>query len=118
MPKKLYPSNALEEAQKVLSAWQQFENRDPFGEITLQGFSAEIDQVTVTLNEIVSLETQLTYLRNRRDTEIIAVWEKTKRVRSGIKGYYGDDSSQYEMAGGTRRSERKPRKRKSTSTEK
>ncbi len=30
-----------------------------------------------------------------------------KRVRSAVKGIYGDDSSEYEMVGGTRKSERK-----------
>jgi hypothetical protein len=40
------------------------------------------------------------------------VWEKVKRVRAGVKGNYGDGSSQYEMVGGTRLSERKSPKRK------
>jgi hypothetical protein len=39
-----------------------------------------------------------------------------KRVRSAIKGVYGDDSTQYEMVGGTRMSERKPRTRKRPAT--
>ena len=37
---------------------------------------------------------------------------RIKRVRAGVKGIYGDDSSQYEMIGGTRMSERKPPARK------
>lgn len=33
-------------------------------------------------------------------------------MRSGVKGNYGDDSTQYEFVGGTRMSERKTRARK------
>jgi hypothetical protein len=29
------------------------------------------------------------------------------RARTGIKGYFGEDSNQYELAGGTRASQRK-----------
>jgi hypothetical protein len=35
-----------------------------------------------------------------------------KRARSGIKGFYGDDSTEYEIAGGTRASDRKSHRRK------
>jgi hypothetical protein len=40
-----------------------------------------------------------------------------KRVRNAIKGTYGDDSSQYEMVGRVRMSERKFRTRKRAVTE-
>jgi hypothetical protein len=43
------------------------------------------------------------------------MWDKVKRVRAGVKANYGDDSSQYEMVGGTRLSERKPPTRRITS---
>jgi hypothetical protein len=59
-----------------------------------------------------TLEAQLTNLRNQRDTLYTELWDKLKRVRNGVKANYGDDSSQYEMVGGTRRSERKAPTRK------
>jgi hypothetical protein len=40
------------------------------------------------------------------------MWGKVKRARAGVKANFGDNSSQYEMVGGTRLSERKPRTRK------
>jgi len=40
------------------------------------------------------------------------MWDKVKRVRASVKGLYGDDSSEYEMVGGTRKSERKTPTRK------
>ena len=56
-----------------------------------------------------ALETQLTNLRNERDTSNVELWDNVKRVRSAVKGIYGDDLTQYEMVSGTRLSERKPR---------
>ncbi|MGC1377881.1 MAG: hypothetical protein WA821_16735, partial [Anaerolineales bacterium] len=44
---------------------------------------------------------------NQQDVVCSDMWEQVKRVRNGIKGIYGDNSSQYEMIGGIRKSERK-----------
>jgi hypothetical protein len=62
--------------------------------------------------QITNLETQLNNLCNQRDTVYQSMWDKVKRVRAGVKANFGDNSSQYEMIGGTRLSERKPRTRK------
>ncbi len=56
---------------------------------------------------ISSLETQLTDLRNERSVLNTSLWDVLKRLRAGVKAAYGDDSSQYEMIGGTRMSEKK-----------
>lgn len=42
------------------------------------------------------------------------LWDTVKRVRARVKGIYGDDSSQYEMVGGTRLSEGKTVRRTAT----
>ena len=57
-------------------------------------------------------DAQITDLRNKRDVIYDRLWDKTKRVRNAVKGLYGDDSSEYEMVGGKRISERKPPVRK------
>src|SRR5262249_14323593 len=59
-----------------------------------------------------TLEAQLTDVRNRRDAAYIKVWNNTKGARSYLKRVYGDDASQYELGGGTRKSERKLPKHK------
>jgi hypothetical protein len=64
------------------------------------------------LVKINSLESQLTNSRNLRDQDSEKLWQMVKRVRDGIKSTYGDDSSQYEMIGGKRMSERKSAARK------
>ena len=58
-------------------------------------------------SEISRLETLLMDKRNQRQDVYYGTWEKVKRVRAGIKANYGDDSSEYELVGGTRLSERK-----------
>jgi hypothetical protein len=42
------------------------------------------------------------------------LWDKVKRLRNGVKGTFGDDSTPYELVGGTRLSDRKPYRRKTS----
>jgi hypothetical protein len=39
--------------------------------------------------------------------KLAGIWDRIKRVRATVKGAYGDDSSEYELVGGTRMSERR-----------
>jgi hypothetical protein len=82
------------------------------GELTQAVLEGELTDSGPILAQIDSLETQLIHLRNQRDDVFASMWDKVKRVRSGVKAIYGDDSSQYEMVGGTRTSERKAPVRK------
>lgn len=66
-----------------------------------------MSSATALREEMSRLEATITGLRNQRDALHTFIWSKVKRVRAGVKGTFGDDSSQYEMAGGTRLSERK-----------
>lgn len=111
MSKKLYPTDALKQAQEVLIAWEQIGPGLSLGPIKLEEVSAEIEAIHALKIEIIDLELTLIKLRNQRDAGILAVWDKAKRVRSGIKGLYGDDSTEYEMAGGKRLSDRKKARR-------
>jgi hypothetical protein len=116
MTKKSYPTDVLQQARAVLDAWQQIagpgEGALSFGDLTSSALSSEIQQSSYVEAEMTSLETKLTDLRNQRDTVNQAIWDKVKRVRAGMKAIYGDNSSQYEMVGGTRLSERKSPTRK------
>ncbi|MCX6064732.1 MAG: hypothetical protein NT121_03120 [Chloroflexi bacterium] len=69
---------------------------------------AQITAAGPILAEINRLETQLMVQRSQRDALNDDLWDKIKRVRSTVKGIYGDDSMKYEMVGGTRVSDRKP----------
>jgi hypothetical protein len=106
MPKKLYPTDVLEQAQSVLAAWSQIDAEVAFGSLTSSALNSDITQASELLTQMNALEAQLTNLRNQRDALYQELWDKVKRVRNGVKANYGDDSSQYEMVGGTRLNER------------
>src|SRR5262245_39721706 len=111
---KKYPSDVLTQAQTVLSAWNQIGATVTLGTFTPTNLTADITAATTLEAQVASLEAQLTSAENQRDALYAGMWDKLKRVRSGVKAKYGDDSSQYEMVGGTRMSERKPRTRRAT----
>jgi hypothetical protein len=74
----------------------------------------------VPVNSLTSqrkLEIQLADKRNQRELTYNGMWDKVKRVRAGVKANYGDDSQQFEMVGGTRTSDRKPRTRRAITTQ-
>jgi hypothetical protein len=112
MPAKLYPADIFEQGRDVLEAWRQIDAALTLPDLSLVTLENELATIPPILTQISALETQLTNLRNQRDAVGLNVWEKVKRIRNTIKGMYGDDSSQYEMVGGTRRSDRKPATRK------
>ena len=116
MPKKLYPTDVLEQAQSVSNAWNQIDDELAFGDLTLEILNNELGQAGPLQSQMDTLETQLTNLRNQRDALFVSIWDKVKRVRASFKGIYGDDSSQSEMVGGTRLSERKSPARKASTT--
>ncbi len=116
MSKKLYPTDVLEQAQSISTAWSQINEELIFGELTLSALTGGLADATAIQVQLDGLETQLTNLRNQRDEGLVSIWDKVKRVRASIKGIYGDDSSQYEMVGGTRLSERKAPMRKASTT--
>ena len=102
-----FPKDALQQAQSVLTNSGQINNVLAFGNLDLKALTTDVDRVMTTQVEINVLESKLTNLRNQRDDQMSSVWDKVKRVRAGVKSIYGDDSSQWEMIGGTRVSERK-----------
>jgi hypothetical protein len=112
MPNKPYPADILTQTQSILEAWKQINPDLTLGELTQAVLEGELTDSGPILAQINSLETQLIHLRNQRDAIFASMWDKVKRVRSGVKAIYGDDSSQYEMVGGTRSSERKAPVRK------
>lgn len=112
MPAKPFPTDVVEQAQSVLDAWKQINEDMVFGDLTTTLLSTDISEAGPIQAQITNLETQLTNLRNQRDAVYETMWDKVKRVRAGVKANYGDDSSQYEMVGGTRLSERKSPARK------
>jgi len=111
MSKKLVPSDLVEQAKRVLDAWGQIDDGLTFGPLNTGALTMDLNHVRGTEEQITNLENTLTNVRNQRDAYSLAMWDKVKRVRAAVKGIYGDDSSQYEMVGGTRLSDRKAMRR-------
>jgi hypothetical protein len=109
---KLYPTDVLAQAQSMLGAWNTVGATTTLGTLLPAAISADLTAAATTEAQIASLESQLTDARNKRDTLYDGLWQKMVRVRMAAKVTFGDDSSQYELFGGTRRSDRKPRSRK------
>jgi hypothetical protein len=78
-----------------------------FGTLDQAALQADLTQATALQASLDALDAQYTALRNQRDELSGEMWDKVKRVRASVKGLCGDDSTEYEMVGGTRRSERK-----------
>jgi hypothetical protein len=112
MGKKLYPTDTLEQAQSILRAWKRIDPALKIGTLTLESITADVARVEGLQQKIVHLQYELMDIRIQRDEATIGLWNMVTRTRSGFRGIYGDDSTAYELAGGTRRSERKkPRRR-------
>jgi hypothetical protein len=111
MGKKLYPTDTLSQAQDILIAWEQIDPELKIGAVSPGTIEADVARVKALQENIRLLKMELLNLRYERDVTCIGIWDKLKRVRAGIKSLYGDDSMQYELAGGTRQSERKKPRR-------
>ena len=107
MPKKYIPTDILHQAQRVLTSWERISDSLAFGDLNSASLRDDLIAARTLREEMAKLEATMTDMRNRRDDLYAAIWQKVKRVRAGVKGVYGDDSSQYEIIGGTRLSERK-----------
>lgn len=114
MGKKLYPADTLQQAQFIVTAWDQIEPSLQVGPITSELILAEMDRVQELKERILRLEQELMELRNQRDDACVGIWDGVKKVRAYIRGVYGDDSIQYKLAGGTPVSEKKRYRRKRT----
>lgn len=112
MSTRTYPNDVTEQSRSVANAWTQIDSDLTLGAMNVTTFSNAITEADAIASQINILETQLTNLRNQRDEKLADLWDKLKRVRNGVKAHFGDNSSQYEMVGGTRTSERKAPVRK------
>lgn len=111
MPKSKTVDAVLAEAEQIARVWTDNPAFALSG-VTLAQFQTMISELRAQQGETEDLRTRLTAALNETNTKSQAVTEIATRARTGIRGYFGPDSTQYEQAGGTRRSERKPRTRK------
>ena len=116
MGKKLYPTDTLQQAQAILTLWKHTNPSLTFHDLSVESLSENITKVQGLRENILRLEHELVELRNERDATSNEIWQQIKKARAGIKSVYGDDSTEYQLAGGTRLRDRKRPRRKITST--
>ena len=107
MTKRIYPSNVYEQAKTVLDAWCQVDDQLTFGTLNVGMMTMDVNRARAIDESLTNLENKLIDLRNQRDEANQILWDRVKRARAGFKASFGDDSSQFEMVGGTRVSDRK-----------
>ena len=114
MAKKMFPSDLIDQAISIQDAWVRIDEGLTFGSLNMSALVMDINGLRNVELNLVGLENQMTELRNQRDALQESTWDKVKRVRASVKGIYGDDSTQYELVGGTRLSDRRTARRTAT----
>ena len=107
MAGRKFPPDILDQALNMQDAWAKIDEQLSVGGLKIGDLVMEINQIHQSEANVVSLENDLTNMRNQRDALCDSAWDKVRRMRAVIKGMYGFDSPQYELAGGTRTSDRK-----------
>ena len=103
-----------QEGSNICKVWT--DNADfKMGEVTLAKFTSACNGLSDSHNAVEAKKLELTALINEREAQANVVQELTVRARSGFKSVYGLDSTQYEQAGGTRKSDRKRHVRRAQS---
>jgi hypothetical protein len=101
-------SPVVETARQRLAGLKSINPAPNFGPgLTVAGFEAKATGVDTMLSEYNQKVAELDDLGNALDAAESELSDLNGRVLSATKAQYGPDSSEYEMVGGTRRSERK-----------
>ncbi|MBI5388238.1 MAG: hypothetical protein HZA90_26535 [Verrucomicrobia bacterium] len=111
MASKQAITQSITDADKIIKVWTD-NAAFKMDKITLEEFTAKRNALEQLDQDIAAKEIEMTGLVNTRKTLRDEVSGLTTRARSGIRGFFGPDSTQYEQAGGTRTSERKKPVRK------
>ncbi|HSJ89198.1 MAG TPA: hypothetical protein VK909_18445, partial [Anaerolineales bacterium] len=82
MGKKLYPTDTVQQAQSILSAWNLIDPSLVFGPLTSASLSADVATVQTLQEKIIRLQNELMDTRNQRDAACIGIWDKVKRARA------------------------------------
>ena len=98
-------TDLLNDSGKVIDTWTA--NTDfKMGDVTLANFKQARADVVSADDDLEARRTEIAGLLNDREEKSHVLTDLVQRARAGFKAVYGPDSTQYEQAGGTRRSER------------
>ena len=113
MPSRVIAEGVVADTDKALKVWKANPTMTIVN-LPIANVETARDSVASLEATIADLRDQLTGLLDRRNDQAKALNKMVVRVRGAIKSNFGDDSPEYEQAGGTRSSEfKKPAKKKS-----
>jgi hypothetical protein len=113
MPKNKTIDTVLAEAEQIARVWAANPTFS-LGELTLAQLQEMIADLRAKRDQTQQLRNQLTALINDTNARRDAISNIVTRARSGVRAFYGPNSTEYEQVGGTRTADRKrpTRKRK------
>jgi len=117
MKSKPLPNRVLKQLDNAIAVWGAHDDFTVGPDITLKKVKDTRAQLDVCLITLIDLRRQVTEQTDLRDDCARTANELVVRIRKGIAGFYGPDSTQYAQAGGTRASERKTPTRKNQKVE-
>ena len=101
----------LADAEMLIRVWTA-NPKLSLGDVTRPAVEAMVAMFKTTRANADDLRTQLTKAIDDVNDQADELASITVRGRSGVRAQFGPDSTQYAQVGGTRASERKPRKPK------
>lgn len=103
----------IQKAQRRLEGMKAISPTLDLGEgVTVAAFEAAVNLPVTLIAQYNAILSQADDLLNQINAASVGMSEMSVRVLDGIKFKFGADSSEYEMSGGTRKSERKKPVRK------
>lgn len=110
-------STILETARQRLAGIKSITPAANLGaSLQIADYEQEINDFNAKVDSYNQMLSTLDDLQNEIDEEEKNLRVKNTRMLSAVEALYGPDSSQYEQAGGTRRSDRKKRSTKKTAS--
>lgn len=108
MARKRRTSQVLEVARQRLAGLNSITPPPTFGPNVTRGmFDAAVASFTQKLASYNQAVAALDDLQNDLETDEDSLSDMSRRILSAVEAQYGPDSSEYELCGGTRSSERK-----------
>lgn len=106
-------SPILEAARRRLTGLKAIKPKTNYGPgLTEEDFEKDITDAEALLARYNQMSSEMDDLLNQIQAGEARAADKSRRILSATEAHYGPDSSEYEMVGGTRKSERKKPGRK------
>jgi len=108
MARQRRTSTVLEIAKQRLAGLKKFSSEPNLGpNISIQAYEGVINGLSAVSDSHNQLAAQMDDSSNAFDAKEAETADFSRRILSAVEAQYGPDSSEYEMVGGTRKSERK-----------